>query len=75
MLALKDINKTPNKKSIRLAIILSLIVFLLALIGGIVFIVTLEDVSDWWLGEAFYGGLLGGLLTFIFLYFAMKNIA
>ncbi len=74
LLALKDINKSPSKKSIRLAIILSLVVFLLALIGGIVFILTLEDVSDWWLGEAFYGGLLGGLLTSIFLYFAMKNI-
>ena len=75
LLALKDIDKTPNKNLIRWGIILSLVVFILALIGGIVFILTLEDVSDWWLGEAFYGGLIGGLLTFLFLYFAMKNIA
>jgi hypothetical protein len=72
-MALKNVDNPPSKKSIKLGIMLSLIVFILALIGGIVFILTLEGPTDWWLGEAFYGGLLGGLLTTVFLYFAYKN--
>ena len=72
--ALKNPNKTPTKNSLRLGFLLSLVVFLLALIGGIIFILTLGDVSDWWFDGAFYGGLLGGLLTSVFLYNAMKNI-
>ncbi len=72
--ALQNIDKTPNKKSIRMGFYLSLFVFLLALIGGIIFILTLGDVTDWWFDGAFYGGLLGGLLTSVFLYFVLKNI-
>jgi len=71
---LQNTNKTPNKNSLRLGFFLSLTVFLLALIGGIIFILTLEDVSDWWFDGAFYGGLLGGLLTSVFLYFVLKNM-
>jgi hypothetical protein len=72
--AIKNPEITPNKKSIRLGFQLSLAVFLLALIGGIIFILTLGDVTDWWLDGAFYGGLLGGLFTSIFLYFILKNM-
>ena len=71
--ALQNTNKPLNKKSIRQGFLLSLIVFLLALIGGIIFILTLGDVNDWWLDGAFYGGLLGGLFTSVFLYFILKN--
>lgn len=74
LLALRNTGKTPSKNSIRLGTILSLVVFLLALIGGIIFILTLGDVTDWWFDGAFYGGLLGGLFTSIFLYFVLKNI-
>ena len=73
-MALKNVDKPPKKKTIKLGITLSLTVFILAIIGGIVFILTIEGPTDWWLGEAFYGGLIGGLLTAIFLYFAYKNI-
>ena len=72
--ALKNPDKPPSKNSLRQGFLLSLVVFLLALIGGITFILTLGDVSDWWFDGAFYGGLLGGLLTSVFLYYAMKNI-
>lgn len=72
--ALRNTNIPPSKNSIRLGFLLSLFVFLLALIGGIIFILTLEDVSDWWFDGAFYGGLLGGGLTSFFLYFVLKNI-
>jgi len=72
--ALQNTNRTPNKKSIRIGFFLSFFVFILALIGGIIFILTLEDVTDWWFDAAFYGGLFGGLLTSVFLYFALKNI-
>jgi len=72
--ALQNTNKLPNKSSIRLGFLLSLVVFLLALIGGIIFLLTLEDVSDWWFDGAFYGGLFGGLFTSIFMYFILKNM-
>jgi hypothetical protein len=71
--ALQNTNIPPNKNSIRLGFFLSLVVFLLALIGGIIFILTLEDVSDWWFDGGFYGGLIGGLFTSIFLYFILKK--
>lgn len=74
MQALRNTNITPSKNSLRLGFLLSMVVFLLALIGGIIFILTLEDVSEWWFDGAFFGGLLGGLFTSVFLYFAMKNI-
>lgn len=73
--ALQNTDKPPNKKTIRLGFLLSLIVFLLALFGGIIFILTLEDVTDWWFDGAFYGGLFGGLFTSVFLYFVLKNIS
>jgi len=72
--ALQNTNKLPNKSSIRLGFLLSLVVFLLALIVGIIFLLTLEDVSDWWFDGAFYGGLFGGLFTSIFMYFILKNM-
>jgi hypothetical protein len=74
IMALKNIDKNPKTNSLLLGIILSLVVFILALVGGIIFVLTLGDVDDWWFSEAFYGGLIGGFLTFIFLYFALKNI-
>ena len=73
--ALQNTNIAPNKKTIRLGFFLSLVVFLLALIGGIIFILTLGEVSDWWFDGGFYGGLIGGLFTSIFFYFILKNLA
>jgi len=72
--SIQNSKKNLNKKSIRMGFFLSLAVFFLALIGGIIFILTLENVSDWWFDGAFYGGLLGGLFTSIFLYLTLKNI-
>jgi hypothetical protein len=72
--ALQNTNITPNKNSIRLGFYLSIVVFLLALIGGIIFILTLGDVTDWWFDGGFYGGLLGGLFTSIFMYFTLKSM-
>jgi small-conductance mechanosensitive channel len=74
VMALKNTDKDPKTVSLLLGIMLSFVVFILALIGGIIFILTVSDVDEWWFSEAFYGGLLGGLLTFLFLYFALKNI-
>ena len=71
--ALQNTKVTPNKNSIQLGFYLSIVVFLLALIGGIIFVLTLGDVDDWWFDGAFYGGLLGGLFTSIFMYFILKN--
>jgi hypothetical protein len=72
--ALQNTNIIPNKNSIQLGFFLSLTVFLLALIGAIIFILTLGDVSDWWFDGAFYGGLIGGLFTSVFFYFVLKNM-
>jgi hypothetical protein len=72
--ALRNPNMAPSKNSILLGFKLSLVVFIIALIGGIIFVLTVGDVSDWWFGEAFYGGLLGGGITSLFFHIASKNI-
>jgi hypothetical protein len=47
-----------------------------AVLGGLYFIVdmTLSDPTDWWLGTAFYAGVIGGGLTAVFLHLALKNV-
>ena len=58
--------KFVNNKTIALGLILAFIVFLLAAIGTVIASSELGDYSDWWVEAGFYGGLLGGIFTFIF---------
>ncbi len=74
LLLIANPEKIRNKNLIVLAKFFCLITFVLCIIGGIVFvaIVEIDNVSGWWFGPAFYGGVIGGLLSFIFMYLADK---
>ncbi|MBN1214346.1 MAG: hypothetical protein JXA99_02780 [Candidatus Lokiarchaeota archaeon] len=74
LLLIANPDKIQNKNLIVLAKFLCLITFILCIIGGIVFIaiVEIDGVSGWWFGAGFYGGVIGGILSFIFMYLAEK---
>lgn len=42
------------------------------LLGALIFIILASDNDDWWLGEAFYGGAIGSLIS-VFLLRNAKN--
>jgi len=67
--------RIPDNNFIRLGFYLSFIVFVISIIGGIVFAVELESEDAWWWFEAgFYGGSIGGLLTTILFYLGLKDM-
>jgi len=78
-IALRHPEKIQSKelhiKILQGAMVFSAVIAILSIIGAIVFEVEMADAdySDWWLGEAFYGGLIGGLLTAGLLYLAIKG--
>jgi len=47
----------------------------LSVIGGVYFIVDMmiTDPTDWWLGPAFYAGIIGGGLTALFFHLALNE--
>ena len=53
----------------------SLAVMVISILGGIAFAVhsVIEEYDDWWLDVGFYGGALGGLLTALIFYLALKQ--
>ncbi|MBY9005370.1 MAG: hypothetical protein KGD63_01295 [Candidatus Lokiarchaeota archaeon] len=67
-------DRIPNKNLIKYAKLLCFVTFLLFLIGGIAYaiIIELEEVESWWFGAGFYGGIIGSLLSFLFMYIAEK---
>lgn len=48
----------------------------LSILGGGYFIVDmiLSNPTDWWLGPAFYAGVIGGGLTAVFFHLALKEV-
>ncbi len=75
ILVLRFPEKIPDKKYIKYGLYASILVFILCLIGGIVFAVelTIED-AWWWFDAGFYGGIIGSLLTAIFFFFGLKEL-
>ena len=74
LLLLVNPDKIPNENLVKFAKYLALITFLLCAIGGIAFAAIVDaDVEGWWFGAGFYGGIIGSLLTFIFMYIADKE--
>jgi len=55
-----------NKKTFALGSFNGIFVFLLTAIGMGIASSELSDQSDWWPELGFYGGIIGGLITFIF---------
>ncbi|MCK4688514.1 MAG: hypothetical protein KAT66_10320 [Candidatus Lokiarchaeota archaeon] len=74
-IALRHPEKIPSIKILQGSMVFSAVIAILSIIGAIVFEVEMADAdyTDWWLGEAFYGGLIGGLLTAALLYLAIKG--
>ena len=74
-LGLQTSNEEPTQDKLRLGLILSGFVFLVVLIGGLIFVGVMlsDEPTDWWLDTGFYAGLLGSFLTALFLYIAYKE--
>jgi hypothetical protein len=54
--------------------VISLIVFIIVIIGGATLIALTWENDSQWLSEGFYGGAIGSLLTFILFWLVLKNI-
>ena len=65
----------PSDNFVKLSFLFSFIVFLLSIIGLIVFGAIAEDEGWWWWPDAgFYGGAIGGLLSTLFFYMAYREM-
>ena len=75
ILILKFPEKIPDKKYVKYGLYASIIVFLLCVIGGIIFAVDMTIEEAWWgFSAGFYGGIIGSLLTAILYFLGMKNL-
>lgn len=65
----------PPVQRLRSGFIISLIVFIIVIIGGIAFVVhsISEDYNSWWFDAGFYGGAIGSLLTTVLFFLALKQ--
>ncbi|MFX1298300.1 MAG: hypothetical protein ACFFD2_26030 [Promethearchaeota archaeon] len=70
---LMNLEATPSEIQVKYGFYLSLVVVIMNIIGAIVFIIELAD-TNWWFDAGFYGGLIGALLTMLFLKFYLNNI-
>ncbi|MFX0125522.1 MAG: hypothetical protein ACFFAE_18010 [Candidatus Hodarchaeota archaeon] len=64
----------PGKQFYFLGIILSLMTLIICLLGG--FIVAIEMIIEdleFWYGGAFWGGVIGGILTTFFMFFLWRE--
>ena len=77
MLAVKCMgsDSPPPIRTLRWGFLLSLIVFILVIIGGIAFAIhsISEDYNSWWFDAGFYGGAIGSLLTSVLFFLALKQ--
>ena len=67
-------NPPVARKLVLWGLIASMVVFIVVLIGGIVLMAETWDASSNWLSEGFYGGLFGGLISFIVLAYERKRL-
>ena len=75
ILTLRFLEKIPDKKYVKYGLYASTLVFILSIIGGIVFAVEMEIEDVWWWFDAgFYGGIIGSFLTAIFYFLGLKNL-
>ncbi len=74
LLALWDADKIPIPQYEKVCFLLSFIVFLLSIIGLIIFGVIAEE-EDWYWGPdgGFFGGVIGGLMTMIFFFMIYRE--
>lgn len=65
----------PTRKTLLIGFFNALAVFLIVLIGGIVFevVLAIDDPTNWWLGGGFYAGIIGAPMTAFFLYMCLRG--
>jgi len=73
-LGLQQPENPPSQKMLHWGFLASGMVFLISMLGGIIFIASESGADDWWLDTAFYAGALGGLLTALLLYLVIKEM-
>jgi hypothetical protein len=68
-------DSTLDRKWFQLGILLAIAVAIISLIGGLYFVVSMlsDEPEDWWLDAGFFGGVIGGALTAVFLYLAQRQ--
>ncbi len=72
--ALRFPDKISSNKYLNYAFYASFIVLILSILEGLIFGISLEiEEAWWWFDSGFYGGVIGGLLTAILLFIAIKN--
>ena len=75
ILVLKNPEKIPDKKYVTYGLYASILVFILSIIGGIVFAVEMTIDDAWWNFDAgFYGGIIGSFLTAILFFLGLKKL-
>ena len=75
ILVLRFPEKIPDKKYVKYGLYASIIVFILCIIGGIIFAVEMTIEDAWWgFSAGFYGGIIGSLLTSILYFLGLKNL-
>ena len=75
ILVLRFPEKIPDKKYVKYGLYASTLVFILSLIGGIIFAVEMTIEEAWWgFSAGFYGGIIGSLLTAILYFLGLKNL-
>ncbi len=73
-LGLQQPENPPSQKMLHWGFLAAGMVFLISMLGGIIFIASESGADDWWLDTAFYAGALGGLLTALFLYLVIREM-
>jgi hypothetical protein len=74
LLGLINQEKPPGKQLFFIGIILSFLTVVICLIGGIIVAVEMIfEELEFWYGGAFWGGIIGGLLTSLFMFLLWRD--
>ncbi len=67
----------PTRTTLQIGLLAAIAVFIIVLIGGIVFEINflIEDVTNWGLAGGFYGGIIASPATAFFLYMCLRKIS
>ena len=74
LLGLINQENPPKKQFLFIGIILPLITVVICIVGGI--LVAIEMISEdleFWYGGAFWGGVIGGVMTFLFMFLLWRD--
>ena len=74
LIAIWDSDKIPFERYKVICFLLTLAVFIMSIIGLIIFGVEMEELEYWWWPDAgFFGGAIGGLIATLFFYMVYRE--